>query len=432
MPSRAEVRSGIENVLRSVSLLILAWMLWISLDRGRAETVGRAKSANLDAALSDWSRSGVAHDRISVELDSTPRPAQRDWLRALRGAGSTVTWSGDLDPVAISSKSIASPRGGIAVLAAAQGQSVRIADEVGALDTAETRSGGAAFEIPSAIGFIEARGAGSIARGPLPDSVRLRRILVLGSAGWESKFIVAALEESGWTVDASMYVAPGVSVTQGSTSPIDTSRYSAVVAVDGAAASRSGEIARYVASGGGLIIAGAAASIDGLSMLRPGSPGRPQPSNVDQDESAPTTLSSLGVVPIALLRPDAILLERRGGVVVAAARRQGSGRVVQQGYLETWRWRMSGGDESLAEHRDWWTGAVASVAYAPRHAGAAVVADQDAAPVARLVEALGTPSRTSGPNLSSAAGSISLWWLAAALALCLLGEWTSRRLRGMK
>lgn len=433
MPSRAEIRSGFENVLRALSLLLLGWMLWLSLDRGRTETVVSARSARLDAALNDWSRSGLAHDRIAVALDSTPRPAQRDWLRALRGAGSTVTWSGDLDPVAVSSRSVASPRGGIAVMAASSGRDVRIADEVGALDTAAARNGGAAFTIPSAIGFLEARSSGSVARGSLPDSVRVKRVLVLGTAGWESKFIVAALEESGWTVDASMYVAPGVSVTQGSTSPLDTTRYSAVIAVDGAAASRAGEIARFVASGGGLIIAGVAGSIDGFGGLRPGNPGRSTAASVEQSENSPTTLASLGAVPLAALRPDAIPLERRGPVVVAAARRHGSGRVLQLGYLETWRWRLSGGDESLGDHREWWTKAVAGVAYAPRLPGTSAVAvDQDPAPVASLVGALGQPSEARGANLSSAAGTISLWWLAAALALCLLGEWTSRRLRGMK
>ncbi len=432
MPSRAEIRGGVENALRGASLVLLAWMLWLSLDRGRPETIVTAKSANLDTALIDWSRRGLAPDRIAISLDSTPRPAQRDLLRALRGAGSTVTWSGDLSPVAVSAKRIASPRGGIVILAAAGGPDVRVSDEVGVLDTAQTRTGGATFTAPSAIGFIEAQAGGSIARTALPDSVHVRRVLVLGGAGWESKFIVAALEEDGWTVDASMYVAPGVSVTQGITSPIDTARYAAVVAVDGTAASRAGEIARYVASGGGLVIAGNAAGIDGLGGLRPASPARAHGSTVNESENAPVTLASLAFVPAGVMKPDAIPLERREGVTVSAARRHGAGRVLQLGYLDTWRWRMAGGDESLAGHRDWWTKTVAGVAYAPKIRGAIAQSDNDDAPVARLVGTLGPASAQRGPSLASAAHSISLWWLAAALALCLLGEWTSRRLRGMK
>src|SRR5690349_784365 len=109
MPSRAEIRGGVENVLRGASLVLLAWMLWLSLDSGRPDTVVTARSANLGAALGDWSRSGLPPDRISIQLDSTPRADQRDWLRALRGAGSRVTWSGDLAPVAVSTRSIAAP-----------------------------------------------------------------------------------------------------------------------------------------------------------------------------------------------------------------------------------------------------------------------------------------------------------------------------------
>ena len=432
MPSRAEIRTGVEHALRGASLVLLAWMLWLSLDRGRPDTVVTARSSNLDAGLSDWSRRGLAPDRISIQLDSTPRPAQRDWLRALRGAGSSVSWFGNLTPVALSTRSVASPRGGVAVFAASGAVNVSIADEVGALDTAATRAGGAAFAVPSAIGFVQAQSDRSIARASLPDSVRVRRVLVLGGAGWESKFIVAALEEDGWSVDASMYVAPGVTVTQGATSPIDTSRYSAVVAVDGTAASRAGEITRYVASGGGLVIAGTAASIDGLGAVRAASPGRALGSTVNESEDAPVTLGSLGAVPAAGLKPDAITLERRGNLVVSAARRHGAGRVLQQGHLDTWRWRMAGGDASLAEHRDWWTKAVAGVAYAPRIQGATADPGYDAAPVARLVGTLGPPTTGQGASLASTAQSISLWWLAAALALCLLGEWSSRRLRGMK
>ena len=435
MPSRAEVRSGLEHTLRAVSIVLLASLVWLSLDRGRPESVVSARSGNLGKALADWSKSGLPPGRIHVELDSTLSPSHRDWLRALSGAGSKVGWSGEnLTPLAVSTQQVAAPRGGIKVLAASgKTEHVRLFDEIGALDTAEVRAGGAVFSIPSANGLLGAQAGASIARAPLPDSVRVGRVLVLGTAGWESKFVIAALEEDGWSVDASLYVAPGVSVTQGAVSPLDTSRYSAVVAIDGAAAARSGEISRYVASGGGLVIAAAAGGIDGFSALRPGSPGRVQAPATLSSESAPTTLRSLRVIPAAALRPDAIPLDRRGATTVAAARRHMYGRVLQHGYLETWRWRMSGGDESLHEHREWWTRAVASVAYAPVIPGDAVPADTyDDAPFARLVGALGPASAHSGPGLASAAASVSLWWLAAALALSLLGEWASRRLRGMK
>jgi hypothetical protein len=93
---------------------------------------------------------------------------------------------------------------------------------------------------------------------------------------------------------------------------------------------------------------------------------------------------------------------------------------------------MSGGDASVDDHRAWWTRAVASVAYAPAIAPGNSVDSLDAAPVANLVASLGAATEASGPGLASAATSISLWWLFAALTLCLLAEWASRRLRGMK
>lgn len=441
MPSRAEIRGSAENALRAVSIVLLAWLLWLSLERGRPDSVVSARSASLGSAVKDWSTSGIAPDRIAVQLDSTPSPMARDWLAALRGAGSEVSWSGNLPAVAISIQRVASPRGGLTVFAAAPGAStIRLSDEVGPLDTADARSGGARFSIPAATGVIEARSGGSRAEAAVPDSIRIRRVLVLGNAGWEAKFVIGALEEDGWDVDASMHVAPGVSVTQGSIAPIDTSRYSVVIALDASAASRASDIARYVATGGGLIISGAAASIDDFASVRAGTPGRVEAPMALALEAGSTTLRSLAVVPVVGLKNDAIVLDRRGDVAVAAARRFVGGRVLQQGYLETWRWRMSGGEESVEEHRSWWTRAVASVAHARRggvrqadyQSAAMSAASPDDAPIARLTAALGAATPHSAPGLASLATSISLWWLFAFLSFCLLAEWWSRRLRGIR
>ncbi|HEY0241472.1 MAG TPA: hypothetical protein VGC52_02295, partial [Gemmatimonadaceae bacterium] len=99
------------------------------------------------------------------------------------------------------------------------------------------------------------------------------------------------------------------------------------------------------------------------------------------------------------------------------------------GYVDTWRWRMSGGDDSPAAHREWWTRLVSSVAYAPTVGAARESVDN--APNARLIEALGAPSQPAA-SLATAAGSISLWLLFAILSLSLLAEWASRRLRGLR
>lgn len=432
MPSRADIRSGFETALRALSLVILAWMFWLSLDRSRPESVVKSGAANLAAAVRNWSRAGTAPDRINARLESTPDVRELDWLRALEGSGSDVNWSGELPSAAINAQAVASPRGGWSVNTAAPAKSaIQIADDVGPLDSTVAANGGARFSIPSASGAITAMVGGTRARVQLDDSIQIKRILVLGSAGWETKFVVAALEEDGWKVDSDMRVAPGVNVTQGSLSPIDTARYSAVIALDGVAASRASELARYAASGGGVILAGASGSLDAFSSLRAGGTGRVQSPSAIESEPGSTTLASLSIIPIAGLRGDAVVLERRNGVIAAAARRFGAGRVVQEGYVDTWRWRMGGSDESPAQHRAWWTKMVAGVAYAP-HYTRQVVASSDPAPVASLIEALGPSSTTRGQSLASAAGSISLWLLFAILSISLLAEWASRRLRGSR
>lgn len=447
MRSRAELRRVIETVLRAVSIAILAWMLWLSLDRGEQEVAVSARTANLASALREWSVGGIAPDRITVELDSIPLPRERAWLAALRGAGSRVEWNGDLVPIGIAVHQVASPRGGLSVLVAApDGEPIRVSDEVGTIDTAQALNGGARFTVPGANGILMASARGTSATAFPNDILKLRSVLVLGAAGWESKFVVAALEEDGWKVDAQMRVAPGASVTQGTIGPIDTARFSAVIALDASAAPYGSAIAQYVASGGGLVIASGAAAIRSFTQLRAGPPGRIDASTMLASEPGATTLKSLSLAPIAAIRADAIILDRRDGVIAAAARRHIAGRVVQHGYADTWRWRMSGGDRSVADHRAWWTRAISSVAYAPRVGrsdidGMPASADStsrsmqppiDSAPYARLIESLGPPSQDPEESLMTVSGSTSLWWLFVLLSACLLAEWTSRRLRGSR
>jgi hypothetical protein len=432
MPSRAEIRGTLETVLRGVSIAILAWMLWLSLDRKTDAPVESARSNGLSRSLRAWSTAGVAPTRVSVQLDSTPRPIEREWLGALKSSGSEVGWTGSLPSVGIDVQPVASPRGGLTVLAGApKGLGVRLVDDVGPLDTADAVSGGARFFIPSAARRVQARVGASTAQALDADSVRLKRILVLGSAGWESKFVVAALEEDGWKVDAQMRVAPGISVTQGSISPIDTSRYSAVIALDETAGAYASDIVRYVASGGGAVLAGSAAAIEGFSSIRPGAIGKQAGGESLASEPGSVTLRTLPLHPVVALRSDAAVLEKREGAVAAAARRHVAGRVLQVGYADMWRWRMSGGDTGPSDHRAWWTKAVAGIAYAPRIAQSES-AEADNAPIASLVSTLGQPAAQPGSSLASTAASISLWWLFALLSASLLGEWASRRLRGAR
>jgi hypothetical protein len=432
MPSRAEVRGSIETALRALSLGLLAWMLWLSLDHGKKESVVSSKTAGLSAALSDWTRSGIAPDNISVSFDAVPTSQQRDWLAALRVSGSKVSWNGSLPAVGVDIEPIASPTHGYNIrVSAPSGSSVVIGDAIGPIDTVRAELGGARLGVVSASGIVTATSAGTVARAILPDTLRIRRVLVLGDADWESKFVTAALEEDGWKVDAQAHVAPGVSVTQGSISPIDTSRYAAIVALDRSAAAYASQIVRYVASGGGVLIAAPAATVDGLSVLRAGVPGKIEVASSLETEPGAVTLQSLSLMPVTGIRSDAVVLDRRGSSVTAAARRYVAGRVMQLGYVDTWRWRMSGGESSVEDHRKFWTNAVAGVAYTPIVLSE-LQATVDNAPVARLVGALGPESGAARSSLAQTTGSVSFWWLFAILSLSLLAEWISRRSRGAR
>ena len=375
----------------------------------------------------------AAPRKIHVELDSVASPLERAWLRALARSGSSVTWSGDLPALMIGAQPVASPTGGIrARIAAPSGSTVVMGDDIGIVDTVRAQNAGAALVLNSAAGELNARVNGSVASTSLRDSVVLHKVLVIGDAGWESKFVVAALEEEGWKVDAFIRVAPDVNVTQGSAAPIDTSRYSAVVALDGAASAYANRIVEFARSGGGVVLSPEAAGLDAMAPLRAGAAGRPSSEGRAIQTSGSVTLATLALAPITSLRSDAVPLERRSGGIAIAARRIGAGRVLQLGYEDTWRWRMGGTEGAVRDHRVWWTGLVSSVAYAPRVPRVVMATQADEAPMASLVAAIGP--RVAESNIENLATSKSqeIIWLFLLVSLALIGETASRRLRGTR
>jgi hypothetical protein len=431
MLSRADVRVRIEQVLRGIVIVVLAVMLWQSpherADSGRgavsAHGIGRA-------TLSNWSSFPKAPARIHVQLDSVPSKIERAWLGGLAGAGSRVTWIGNLAPVMIDAQPVASPTGGTRILVAApSGSSVVMSDEVGLIDTLQPRDAGASVTLNSVADRLTAGANGSVASTSTLDSVALHRILVIGEAGWESKFVVAALEEEGWKVDALIRVAPGVDVTQGSAA-IDTSRYSAVVALDAGASPYAKRIVDFARSGGGVILGPGAASLDAMVPLRAGAVGHSGSATRGVQAGEAITLETLPLAPITSLRSDATPFEQRGASVAIAAERVGAGRALQLGYEDTWRWRMTGGDETVRHHRLWWTRLVSSVAYVPRLARTTSTRSTDEAPMIGLVSAIG--SVTQGDSKVGRSGNRSdpMAWLFVLLTLGLIGEIASRRLRG--
>jgi hypothetical protein len=431
MLSRVDVRVRVEQVLRGIVIVALAMMLWKSLH----EQIGsgaRAVSARGigRAMLSNWSSFPKAPGRIHLQLDSVPSKIERAWLGAIAGAGSNVTWSGDLPALMIDAQPVASPTGGTKILVAApSGSSVVMSDEIGVIDTLRPHDAGSSVTLNSVADRVIVRAKNSVASTVTRDSVMLHKILVIGEAAWESKFVVAALEEEGWKVDALIRVAPGVDVTQGS-AVIDTSRYSAVVALDPAASPYANRIVEFARNGGGVILGPAAASLDAMAPLRSGAVGRSTPANRSVQSGGEISLATLPLEPITSLRSDATPFERRGTAVAIAAERIGAGRVLQLGYEDTWRWRMSGSDKGVSDHRQWWTRLVSSVANAPRVPRTTPTIPTDPAPMIGLVSTIGSAKQPNATSGLSGNQSEPMTWLFVLLTLALIGEIASRRMRG--
>jgi hypothetical protein len=445
MRSRADgARAVLEWTLRGLALALLAWTLADSLAPPRPPAREEVRGSVLGDALERLSFTAPAAG-IRLVLDSAPGALARDWLVSLRRAGTPVVWSAPrLEPLAIVAEPAAQPRAPVLVRVAANaGSEIALGDAVGALDSARVSSSGVVVRMPALSGAADATVGIQHARAPVRDSLQLRAVLVLASAGWEGKFVVAALEEEGWSVEARLAVAPGIAVRQGGLGPVDTARYSAVVVLDSVMPRTvAGVLARYARSGGGLVIAGSGSHLAELRPLLPGdlAPSRPRSAAAQRDT---VSLGTLPLAPVVHLRADAIALERRDGAVATAVRRVTAGRVALTGYGESWRWRLAGGAEGVRAHREWWSSMVASVAYAPvlplaAHTIAtspALMEEADAAPMASLIDALGSASAPSAQS-----GDVSRiwwrghapWWLSMPLFVLLLAEWGSRRLRGAR
>jgi hypothetical protein len=222
-----------------------------------------------------------------------------------------------------------------------------------------------------------------------------------------------------------MTVAPGAVVRQGADIRIDTASFSAVVILDSTAAYNAPDLARFVADGGGLIAAGAGASHPALRDLLPA-----RGAHLTAEVGAllgPTPREGLSARTFRV-RGGSVTIDRRGPSPVIVGRRVGSGRVLAVGYEDTWRLRMAPPDESAPEaHRAMWSSLVASVANVrllPLD-----VTGADEAPFASTVAALGPPARGTPDDATRHWPWIAI--LAGIAAAALLGEWLSRRLRGV-
>ena len=426
MRSPDSVRSIGEGVLRGVSLaalVALAIRLWAGTPAAGGSSVA---SAALDSALVAWSLEAPA--RATLNAAAVPDRRQRDWLVALRRAGTAVSWmTTDSSGGALVMEPGPIPAAPMRVTAlGAPGSSLMLVDELGRIDSMITGPGGVASWRASPIGRARATLNSASAATRVRDSMVTRPVMVIGEADWESKFVTAALEEDGWAVAARVTVAPSALVRQGPAPAIDTSALSAIVVLDSTSALDAGVVSRFVTEGGGVVASGAGTRHPALRSLLPrttrtvdGAVGALVGPSPRDGLDAKTFAVSAGVVP----------LERRRDNPVVVGRRVGAGRVVGIGYDDTWRLRMTPPDEAAPDaHRAWWSSLVAGVAHSrlTMRGGESV----DEAPLAATVDALGEPLQQGEfPGGRSAFPWESV--LAAAAVVALLLEWLSRRLRGV-
>jgi hypothetical protein len=427
MRSRAE---RIEWALHAVALAGVAWAIWWCVSTGGGSRAEVAEPGAVRAALARWSTTdpvSAAHARF----ESVPDGMERDWLRALRGAGVRVGWetrATTLVATAVDADPIADPRGVVRVaVAGPRGAAVVIGDRLGPIDSARVAGGSfVAFRVPGPVVGVRAEVGTVQATAGAIDSLVMRRVLVLARAGWEGKFVARALQDEGWPVDVRFGVSPKGDVESSRSFVIDTARYAAVVSVDSGASGHASALERYVASGGGLILGPRDAAA--VPSIAPGASAPEMRGLAELPDSAPSR--GLVLAPVVKQVPGAVVLERRDSLVTVAARRVGRGRVVQIGYEDTWRWRMQAGDSGVEGHRAWWARMVAAVANAPVIERDPIAA-ADPAPLATAIDRLGAPSGLAGGGHRGADEGLPAW-LFAAIVVALVAEWASRRMYGRR
>ncbi|MGH7678536.1 MAG: hypothetical protein ACRENU_08735, partial [Gemmatimonadaceae bacterium] len=373
-------------------------------------------------------------ESVHVQLDTVPDALTARWLAALRGAGIGVSWSGaGGGALALETFRSPDPAGGIVLFAAAPRPASILSDGLGPIDTISVVRAPAVVRLASVEGDVTLRSGAQPARAGIAPTAAPRRVFVVGAAGWEAKFAIAALEESGWAVDARLFVRPDMDVVQGGARVrLDTSRYAAVVLVDSAAAETT-PVAEFVRAGGGVVLAGDANRARRIAAIVGwrGGTRESAPLGTLPGDTAWRGLSRLVLDSIPERR--AVALEERGGRAVVVARRHYAGRVMGVGYDQTWRWRMAGGDNSAAEHRAWWSRAVASVAARGEpEAEMTTSARTGSAPLASLHDVLGSPSEQRRSLAAGFPAGLLSSILGALCLAALLTEWLLRRARGAR
>lgn len=458
-PGARTARAMFEIGLRLFALAALAVLLWRLLPRGDdAGASGAPVALRLsDDATTDSTGVALARMLLPFAAQGTTAPLQlivhslpgshgRGALEAFAAStpGSTraLSWSDSSGArgLALDVAPGADPDGRVTVTASgARGRTLVLRDAGGVLDSGALAGVVTSVLVRRSDASAEALVGTSQARARMPAARPARRILAYGRPGWEAKFTIAALEESGWTVDASLPVAPRASVTVGAPATPDTARYAAVVVLDSGLA-RASVLARYASNGGGVVLSGDALRDRALAALVPARIGATR-AEIPGGLLSPNPRSGLEAVRFTPA-DEAIVVQRDfDGTPAAIATRVGAGRVVASGYREVWRWRMEGPADGVEAHRAWWATLVRAAAFLPvgrdaRQGGAdGELLDGNAAPYADLVRRLGAPVPSiaqSRAAVDSRGGRTLDTLLLLAALVALVAEWASRRLRGAR
>src|SRR5690606_19152763 len=139
----ALLRVAVEGALRVLVLALLVWSLVLALGVGGEGVVERASTETLGESLVRWT-TVVRPGRVHVDFEHPPAGVERDWLGALVGAGTRVSWSGpSLLPTALALEPRADPAGGAEVsVSAPVGALVVLRDTLGVLDSARVEGAG--------------------------------------------------------------------------------------------------------------------------------------------------------------------------------------------------------------------------------------------------------------------------------------------------
>ena len=118
------VRLLAERALRVTAVVAVSAWIWLAMRPGAAVEVTR--ESGLTDALARWTLTPTYS--VHVRLDTVPDARSRDWLAALRRAGTGVSWWTDaIGAVAVETYAATEPAGGAVVLAATP---ARLSDSV--------------------------------------------------------------------------------------------------------------------------------------------------------------------------------------------------------------------------------------------------------------------------------------------------------------